>query len=370
MYTLIVLGQLGSKMVFKNDKNLQIKLPKYKQIALSIKKSIVDGQLGHNGKLATVRELATLYNTTKATIQQALTQLANEGLIDRQQGSGIFVKVSRQKTLAVVFDRQITDPNTTMYCSQLLIEVENSLAESGWSRKCYIDVSSKTTADEFEQAVLTHRFDGLIVCSRWVAENYLPRLAKAGIPCVGAYPYQTMDRWVFFNYNECSQRGVNELVKMGAQRIALVAGHDPQGIQQEMEKGYRQGLLEAQRPMDDPMVRVVPVTEEDGFRAFNELWDQSVRPDGIIITDELICKGVIRGVISRGIKIPEELHIASQMTAMPKNPFALPVIQLQMDVAEQASKLVQMIFALSTGQPVSMPKVLLSPKIYNPFEGD
>jgi DNA-binding LacI/PurR family transcriptional regulator len=343
-------------------------VPKYLQLANAIRRDIVRGRLKAGDKLPSVRELADYYDTTKVTVSQAMDQLAREDLIEQQQGRGSFVKQTRSKTLAIVCGEQIADPNVTVYCSLLLAKAEKALSGTGWRCKSYVDVSGKESAEEFERAVAARRFDGLIVYSQWVADNCLSQLAQMGIPYVGAYPYQSMDRWVFFNSRQYALTGVVALTGMGARRIALIAGEDPQGIQQEMEEGFRQGLAAPERPTDTKMIRVVPTTEEDGFRAFNDLWSQPLHPDGIVITDELITKGVIRGLIARGVKVPEELHIASQVTIDSANPFALPVIQLQTDVTQQAAMLVQMIVDQAAGQTVSPPKVLLLPKIHNPFE--
>ena len=86
-----------------------------------------------------------------------------------------------------------------------------------------------------------------------------------------------------------------------------------------------------------------------------------------MVTDELITRGVIRGIISHGVKVPEELCIASQVGYVSENPFSIGVIQVQMDVVEQASRLVQMMFERLAGGSVSESRILLSPKIYNPF---
>ncbi len=354
-------------MDIDDEKALNLRLPKYKQIALDLREEIFGGFLKSGCRLESVRELAARYDTTKATIQQALALLADEGLVDRRQGSGVFVKSLCSKTLAIVFDRQITDPNTTLYCSHLLAGVEKFLEGTGWNHRCYIDVSSRAAAEEFEKAVSTHRFGGLIVASRWVAEGYISELTRLGVPCIGAYPYSTLDHWIFFDYQECSLKGVCALADRGARRIALIAGEDPQGIHQEMEKGYCRGLARACRQIDDDLIQVVPMTEEDGFQAFKSLWSRPIRPDGIMVTDELITRGVIRGIISHGVKVPEELCIASQVGYVSENPFAIGVIQVQMDVVEQASRLVQMMFERLAGGSVSESRILLSPKIYNPF---
>ncbi len=64
----------------------------YQDIAVDLRKQIIDGVYPKNSRLPNQAELAKLYTTSRVTIQKALKILQIEGLIEGRQGSGSYVK--------------------------------------------------------------------------------------------------------------------------------------------------------------------------------------------------------------------------------------------------------------------------------------
>ncbi|MCB5955744.1 GntR family transcriptional regulator [Enterococcus sp. CWB-B31] len=67
-------------------------MPFYQYIATDLRKKIIDGIYPKESRLPNQTELATIYNTSRVTIQKALKHLQIEGFIESRQGSGSFVK--------------------------------------------------------------------------------------------------------------------------------------------------------------------------------------------------------------------------------------------------------------------------------------
>lgn len=65
--------------------------PLYQQLKDALKADIVGGNLSPHEKVPTERELSNLYNVSRITVRQALTDLTKEGFIYRVQGKGTFV---------------------------------------------------------------------------------------------------------------------------------------------------------------------------------------------------------------------------------------------------------------------------------------
>ena len=76
---------MSSGWSFSNDK------PIYSQIVEQIKKQIVSGKLKPGDKLLTVRELASEAEVNPNTVQRALAELEQTGLIYSQRTSGRFI---------------------------------------------------------------------------------------------------------------------------------------------------------------------------------------------------------------------------------------------------------------------------------------
>ena len=64
----------------------------YQQVAHSIRAEIRSGALPPGGRLPSVNELASTYGVAKMTVQKALNELREEGLIVSWQGRGTFVR--------------------------------------------------------------------------------------------------------------------------------------------------------------------------------------------------------------------------------------------------------------------------------------
>ena len=65
--------------------------PIYEQIAMNIKEQIMNGSLHYGDKLPSIREYSLIYEVSALTIQRAVQQLDQEGIIQSKKGIGSFV---------------------------------------------------------------------------------------------------------------------------------------------------------------------------------------------------------------------------------------------------------------------------------------
>lgn len=345
------------------------RIPKYTRLASLLRKQIAQGELGKGEQLDPIAALADAHKTTKATVSKALEQLEEEGLLDRIQGRGTFIKDVPLTTIAMVFDLQIFDSSVALYYTMVLRELEHYYAEKGWKRKVFINVSCESTAGEFLKELKARSFQAMILCSRWVADNKLEEIAKAGIYCVGMYSYSDLKHWVSFDSYQTGLKGVQALTGLGCKRIAIIqlARNDFPKMPRA-EAGYRIGLLEAGQTYE-PIMEFPPVVkEQEGYDAFCRLWDRSDRPDGIIITDENLTKGVVRAIIDKDLKTPRDVILASQVPEGQGIPFVIPIVELRVSIRNQVLVMAQMVDKLISQQTIPDPQILLSPTVYNPFE--
>src|SRR6202043_2029538 len=100
-------------MRIKIDRNISV--PAYQQVADHIKSQILGGKLAAGGRLPPESELMDGSKLSRVTIRKGLEILEKEGLVERKQGLGTFVRdpinqeLSRVQTITeVLLSRDIT----------------------------------------------------------------------------------------------------------------------------------------------------------------------------------------------------------------------------------------------------------------------
>src|SRR5699024_8294338 len=65
---------------------------KYQQLAKTLREQIAAGTFAATGLLPTEKAIAEAYQLSRQTVRQALSLLAQEGLIEKRQGSGSHIR--------------------------------------------------------------------------------------------------------------------------------------------------------------------------------------------------------------------------------------------------------------------------------------
>lgn len=88
-------------------------IPYYKQIAGTIKRHIVEGVYEINQQIPTELEMSDLFRVNRHTVRQVITELVNEGVLNKVRGIGTFVSGSRN-----VIDYKVS--NRTSFSENIL----------------------------------------------------------------------------------------------------------------------------------------------------------------------------------------------------------------------------------------------------------
>ena len=111
-------------------------IPIYFQLIEMIKKSIETGELKPGDSLPTEIETMKQYEISRATVRQALLQLANEGYIRRVKAKGTFVNAPPEKSRFIGtlkgFSEEMKQkgvPHSTRVLDKSIIPAQNRVAE-------------------------------------------------------------------------------------------------------------------------------------------------------------------------------------------------------------------------------------------------
>lgn len=107
-------------------------VPLYRQLKEILKEAIRRGEFRPGDRLPTEMELCETFGVSRITVRQALNELANEGFLYRQQGSGTFVNdriPSKIETLRIIVPEE-----SWITLLKKAVRIYNQESSSSWPR--------------------------------------------------------------------------------------------------------------------------------------------------------------------------------------------------------------------------------------------
>ncbi|MDR0269057.1 LacI family DNA-binding transcriptional regulator [Paenibacillus sp.] len=101
------------------------------------------------------------------------------------------------------------------------------------------------------------------------------------------------------------------LISLGHERIGFVSGPPNHIVSRDRLKGYIDALEEAGLENRKEWIVEGEFLQESGYRAMSFFMSLPERPSALVVVDDLVSLGVLRGLHELGYKVPEDLCIVS-----------------------------------------------------------
>lgn len=298
---------------------------KYKEIASQLRRQILDGIYPPGTLLPTEQQLCTVHNASRQTIRTALQCLADEGLIQRRQGSGSRVLSLRdlppppQRTIAI-----ITTNITDYIFPGVLREAEAVLSANNCAALLYATSNQVSQERRILLDLLSQKkIDGLLVEGTKTALpnpnlDLYRKFQARGIPIIFFHGgYRDLEGSVSIlddNYNG-GRLLVEHLASKGHTRIAgLFKNDDLQGHQRYA--GFIDSLRDLNLPMDDQKIFWYSTENRDILNAQSSLWENQIIPilrgcTAVVCYNDQVANTLVEFLVSRNVSIPRQMAVVS-----------------------------------------------------------
>ena len=343
----------------------------YQQTAQAIIDYISENELKSGDRLPTYRRILQELNISDVTAQRALGILQDDGYIERQHGKGIFV-ADRLATgeLAIVIRPQLLEPASSPYYYFMTRGIWEAVHEYNpdcmvkmhFGRKTDTDYEQATSLDILEPRVMKNLRGVFTFHHLYETET---QLQKAGIPVVALGKFGSSYSVEFDNHSFYEQ-AISHLRDVGCKSVGLLScklGENPQNSPEALlvsACAKTKGL--ESRP--EWMLSADKVSEKAGYELFKKFLGLSDKPDGIIVTDDVFCCGVLRAILQFGIKVPQQLRLITHANKQMVFPYHMPLTRIENDTTKQAKLAAGMMISLVEGdmpkqKNVSLPMALV-----------
>lgn len=319
------------------------------------------------GSFPTQDQLMRRFGVARATIQQVIAQLVQQGLIEPRRGSGttVVARPPHRHDYALVFP---TSPATTggelwsrFYAA--LVNQAAALSQGGEKRVIpFYGMDNGVNASEYPrllQRVQSHRLAGIIFATppfrlentAVLEEPGIPRVALMGslesrFPRTLAVALGAAHGEIDVSYWE---KALEYLAGRGRKRVAVLTLHNITKLLQAI-----QPLLSA-RGMSLHPCGLMPFGPVDGARVYVHALMQrrdEARADALIVSDDNLVEPAIAGLIAAGVGIGVELDIVAHCNFPWAGSMVVPVKRLGYDSQTLLRTCIELVDRQHRGEPV------------------
>ncbi|HEU5013422.1 MAG TPA: GntR family transcriptional regulator [Roseiflexaceae bacterium] len=296
-------------------------MTRYAQLRTYFRERILDGSLPPGAQLPTEFEIARQHHVSRGTVRHALESLVHEGLLERTQGRGTFVRKmivpppqpeAVERRLGLLLNRHGGQLDL-----DILVGVDHAAKSRGYQ------VSFAYAEDNVEQQdrdiarLLDDRVAGLIIfpVNNTTYNASIWRLNDQGVPFVLVdryFPELESDYVVCDNVGG-AYRAVEHLLILGHKRIAFVYS-DSDGLQttsvRDRWQGYRNALADYELPYDDSLVIQKPSpTKTTTDSPYMHFLSQRDRPSAVFAVNDHEALALLRTAQQCDLRVPEDLAL-------------------------------------------------------------
>ncbi len=316
------------------------------------------GQPGE--RLPTEAELCEQLGASINKVREALTLLAQEGLIERRQGSGTYVADRLPtKAIGLVSSLDLLHPHQVGGIRGRAYHLREWFHQQGIRSRLYIGHTAPSGSFNMElpdlfEDVQSGRLAGLVAVSfpstGCLLHEY-PQLTH--LPIIGnvaEYPYSFSTE-----HDERVLAALRYLVSCGCRRLALLGWESSANPRRPIDAvlaRYRQAL-----PPDVSLeshhigLDLHPSLPGSAWDEMREIWTADAqKPDGLVVGDDFLLHDAGAALRALRVQVPRDLQIAALTTAdiSPHPPF--PCARLEIDGKADAALVGQLMVALVKGK--------------------
>ncbi|AKO99493.1 MAG: GntR family transcriptional regulator [Marinovum algicola] len=172
----------------------------WKDVRDEIHKAILSGRYGPGDRLPRDADIAEEMNCARSTVQRAMQDLSDSGLVDRRRKGGTRVRAEpvTRATLDIPITRREVEQRGGRYGYQLIRRVEETAPHS------VLATFELTTPQPMQRIEALHFSDGrpYILEDRWVCPETVPEIRDLDLTS------QSANEWLVLNkpYSRCDMR--------------------------------------------------------------------------------------------------------------------------------------------------------------------
>jgi DNA-binding LacI/PurR family transcriptional regulator len=191
--------------------------------------------------------------------------------------------------------------------------------------------------EDLKEDLRTRRAHALISCAGNAA-LLLPKWPdwrRYAVPHVDISSHTEVAHRIVWNSADMIDLGLRYCRMAGHLRVGMIGSSDPE-IHAAFTDAARACGIETRQDWLAVPDHTGRIRESDGHACMLSLWRVREKPDALIVTDDVVTKGVCQAVLQLGVRVPDDLVIVTHANRDSGIFYPFPLPRLEYDMGECA----------------------------------
>ncbi|WP_314590246.1 LacI family DNA-binding transcriptional regulator [Paenibacillus terrigena] len=214
-------------------------------------------------------------------------------------------------TLGMILPRPAEELFQNHFFAENIRGITTQASRNGYDVLMTTGSSESDEMEAITRLVKGRRVDGIILLQSRKFDPIIAFLQEQKFPFVliGRYEDDPTVLCVDNDNIQAASDATSHLIAQGHTRIGFVSGPPSLSVSQDRLQGYKQALIENQLDMKPEWIVEGEFLQESGYRAMSFFMSLPERPTALVVIDDVVSFGIMRGLTELGYSVPEDLNI-------------------------------------------------------------
>ncbi|AEB74766.1 LacI family DNA-binding transcriptional regulator [Clostridium botulinum] len=202
------------------------------------------------------------------------------------------------------------------FFSKMIKSIEEKIDDKKYSMILHYNESSTDDFDAAIELIKEKKLKGLICLGGNFDNLDKKQMENLSVPIVIASSNITSDAnknlfsSVVIENEKAAFDAVEYICKLGHRDIGIITtGEEDRSVGRLRFQGYKNAIFENEIKFDENLIEIGEYTFESGYEAMNRLLDKNLKITAVFVTTDIMAIGAAKAILSRGLKIPEDISI-------------------------------------------------------------
>lgn len=252
-------------------------------------------------------------------------------------------------TLGMVLPRPAEELFQNHFFAENIRGITTQASRAGYDVLMTAGHSVQEELEAVTRLVKGKRVDGIILLQSRKSDPLIAFLKKEKFPFILIGHYGDDDILCVDNDNvQASFDATSHLINQGHERIGFVSGPPNLTVSHDRLEGYKQALADNGIRLAPEWIVEGEFLQESGYRAMSFFMNLPERPTALVVIDDIVTFGILRGLTELGYKVPDDLSLVSfnnialsELSSPPLSSVDIGIYQLGYMASQQLIRQIQ-----------------------------